>query len=281
MQLSKGKYKDHTLADQGPVSVQLSMLWVTMQVGKTWLSSPRAGDVNPLQPPRARAFSINLLNVGHQYMQWVCEVGCPVWTLRTSSCFFPPRKGPLTSLCSAVAVNGTKTLVNTWGRNRRSPGNPAQPSAHLIMVHQAHSAPFSPLLPPMGYFVLPQVLESLQTFFFTQPVTFWSGCPALTSAAAVNHWLGNSSKDSSSSGRMAGSTCPPKLAHTKNNTQWIAEWFKEKCFNFTAINRNIHYSTVYSGVNRTKPNGMVGFPFVFHSCNLILCATCSWPAFTF
>lgn len=80
----------HLLTIQSPASVPLCMLWVTMQVGKTWLPSPRAGDVNPLQSSRARAFSVNLLNVGHQDMQWECGVGCPVWTLRANSCVFHP-----------------------------------------------------------------------------------------------------------------------------------------------------------------------------------------------
>lgn len=43
--------------------------------------------------------------------------------------------------------------------------------------------------------------------------------------------------------------------HTPGITTDVsAEWLKEKCFNFTAFNRNIHYSTVYSAVNRIKPN---------------------------
>lgn len=134
------------LTIQGVASVPLSMLWVTMQVGRTWLPSPRAGDVNPLQSPKARAFSVNVLNVGHQDMQWRCGVGGPVWTQSQFLCLPPLSKGALTP--PAVAVKGTKNSVDTWGRNWKSPGNPAWPSAQLIVLHQTHSAAFSPLLSP-------------------------------------------------------------------------------------------------------------------------------------
>lgn len=113
----------HLLTIQGPASVPLSMLWVTMQVGETWLPSPRAGDVNPLQSPKARTFSMNLLNVEYQDMQWGCGVRCPIWTHRANSCVFHPKQRASDTVCTQTL--GTQTLVNTWGRNRRSPGNPA------------------------------------------------------------------------------------------------------------------------------------------------------------
>lgn len=86
----------HLLTSQGPASVPLSMLWVTMQVCDTCLPPPRAGDVNSLQSPRTRAFCkfpMNLLNVGHQDMQWRSGVGCPVWTLSQFLCLAPQAKG--------------------------------------------------------------------------------------------------------------------------------------------------------------------------------------------
>lgn len=158
-----------------------------------------------------------------------------------------PSKEPLTA--HAVMVKGNRASVNTWGRNRRSPGNPARPSAQSIMLPQAHSAPLSPLLAPVGYFVLLQVLDSLHTFVLTQPVTVlvWlqqQSIPDLQTAPKLASQAG---------GWLAALTL--WNLHTPGITSNVSvEWWKVKCFNFTAINRNIHYSTVYSGVNRIKPN---------------------------
>lgn len=58
----------------------------------TCLPPPRAGDVNPLQSPRTKAFCkfpMNLLNVGHWDTQWGSGVGCPVWTLSQFLCLAP------------------------------------------------------------------------------------------------------------------------------------------------------------------------------------------------
>lgn len=163
-----------------------------------------------------------------------------------------PSKGALTP--HAVAVRGTKTLVNTWGRNRRSPGDAAWPSPQLIMLHQAHSAPFSPLLPPVGYFVLLQVLEFLWLFFYSTCNNF--GLVAQLSPGQQQSVtdLQTAPKMAPQAGGWLAALVLWNLPTPKITNDVAAEWLKEKCFHLTAINRNIHYSTVYSGVNRIKPN---------------------------
>lgn len=159
----------HMLTIQGPASVPLSMLWVTMQVGETWLPSPRAGDVNPFQSPKARAFSINLLNVEYQDMQWGCGVRCPIWTHRANSRVFHPKQRASDTTCC-----GSQRHQNPGEYLREKQEEPRK-SCLIVLLHQAYSVPFTPLLPPVGYFVLLQtfhfVLLPADIFFFTQPVT--------------------------------------------------------------------------------------------------------------
>lgn len=118
-----------------------------------------------------------------------------------------------------------------------------------LTISVINYAPLSSLCTTVGYFVLLQVLDSLQTFFLTQPVTIlvWllisAASQSLTCQSQLQRWC------------LRLEDGLAAYLHTPGITTDVsAEWLKEKCFNFTAFNRNIHYSTVYSAVNRIKPN---------------------------
>lgn len=130
----------HLLTIQGPASVPLCMLWVTMQVGKTRLPSPRAGDVNPLQSPRARAFSVNLLNVGHQDMHWECGVGCPVWTLWANSCVFHPQQRACDTTCC-----GSERCQNLNEQLREKQEKPRKSCSAISKINYAMPGPLCPI----------------------------------------------------------------------------------------------------------------------------------------
>lgn len=207
------------------------------------LGSPRAGDVNPFQSPRARAFSVNLLNVNQACsggVGWAVQFGFlePIPVSST------PSKGPLTP--NAVAVKGTKTLVNTWGRNRRSTGNPAQPSAQLC-----YTRPTLPYLVP--FYHLWVTLYFSRYWNPCRLCFFYSNCKSFGLVAQLSPWQQQSITDLHTAPKMAPQAGGWLAALTLWNlhtpkiiTDVSAEWWKEKCFNFTAINRNIHYSTVFT-----------------------------------
>lgn len=121
----------HLLTIQGPASVPLSMLWVTMHLSapsKSWRCQP-----TPISKDKS------FLQVSHESS----KCGAPrhavgVWGGLSSLDSQPsplsctPSKGPPTPY--AVMVKGNTTLVNSSGRNRRSPGDPPQPSAWLALI---------------------------------------------------------------------------------------------------------------------------------------------------
>lgn len=121
-----------------------------------------------------------------------------------------------------------------------------------LTISAINYAPLSPLCPTVGYFVLLQVLDSLQTFFDSTCNNF--GLVAhLSSKSIPDLSIPAPKMVPQARGWLAALTL--WNLHTPGITTDVsAEWLKEKCFNFTAFNRNIHYSTVYSAVNRIKPN---------------------------
>lgn len=173
-----------------------------------------------------RAFSINLLlNVVRHDMQWGCGVGCPVWTPRANFCVFHPKQRASDTTCC-----GSQRHQNLSEPLREKQEEPRKSRSAISTINFAIpcplSAPLNSLLPPVGYFVLFQVLESLRNFFYFFP--WLNSFGVVAQLSPWQHWLANSCEDGSSSWRMTGSTYPLKLAHTKNNNWCISRMIKRK-----------------------------------------------------
>lgn len=148
------------------------------------LGSARAGDVNPFQSPRARTFSMNLLNIGHQDMQWRCGVGCPVWILRANSCVFHPKQRASDTKCCGSQRHQN---LSEHLREKRSTGSPAQPSAQLC-----YTRPTLPHLVPFYHLWVTLVLKRIGN---PADCFFYSNCNSFGLVAQLSPWQQQSITD--------------------------------------------------------------------------------------
>lgn len=211
MQVSRGKQRDHTLADHTRSSKCSTLHAVSDHAGWWDLTAP-SKSWRCLSTPvsKGKRFSHQSCKRGAPRHAVRCGEGCSVWTLRANSCVWHPKH----RVCNTLTGKGNKNPVNTWERNR-SPGNPAQPIslpcccypsvlvvpckccrlwplAQLIMLHQAHSAPLIPLYQLWVTLYFSRYWTHCK-LFFTQPVTILVRLPS-SHLSSSHHWLANSSK---------------------------------------------------------------------------------------